>query len=335
MQLTPTNVRDEINRLWMAHEQLEAHVVGDRAFMERAIGEKYLISSWEGDTVKAAPIYPLMEIESKSAIDEGVRLEQAYRNCRVVDKRVSKAARHDGRDVIVGTGPSLKETWHGIAVERKAFGATVISTSGAHDFLIERGIVPDIHIEVDPREYKAFHTRNPHPDVKYWIASSCHPTMIDQLKDFDLSLFHTFNDQGELALIAADGPDPGGLMVCGGGTAGCRAINLRFCTGTRWFSCYGMDCSFEGDKRHAVEHNGKEQPRMMVRAGDRWFGSSPAMMATARGFLGNLALLHRVAEANDEPYIENTGQRVELILHGDGLLQHMARLQGEGETGLI
>src|SRR5437762_9644704 len=57
---------------------------------------------------------------------------------------------------IVCSGPSLKDSWE----EIKPF-QIVLTCSGAHDFLIERGIIPTYHMETDPRQHKAIFTKNP------------------------------------------------------------------------------------------------------------------------------------------------------------------------------
>ena len=96
--------------------------------------------------------------------------------------------------------------------------------------------------------------------------------------------------------------------------------------GYRSFSVYGMDCSFASDgEQHAAEHKGKKQIEWQVRVGDRWYRSSGTMVYTARGFIHNWQVLQRAAEANNEPFIEGTKDRVEMFLHGDGLLQEMFR----------
>src|SRR5262245_7740329 len=57
---------------------------------------------------------------------------------------------------LVCSGPSLKDTWQ----EIKEF-KTILTCSGAHDYLIEREIIPTYHMETDPRPHKAVFTRNP------------------------------------------------------------------------------------------------------------------------------------------------------------------------------
>jgi hypothetical protein len=299
--------------------------------------EKYFfIASYEptGDELKliVSPIRRVGQIFSKSAVSETIRYEQALRNCSVVPGRVGKERRyeppHSRRVCIVAYGPSLQHTWRTLPTERRAFGAAIVSVSGAHDFLIERGIVPDYHVEVDPREHKAWFTRNSHPDVNYWIASCCHPKLIDNLVNNNrkVALWHVYNSETDWKIVEHDGPDPGGWLICGGGSVGCRAVNIMYSQGYRSFSVYGMDCSFDGDGvQHAGEHSGKRQVEWNLNIGDRWFRSSANLLYTARGFIDNFRFLQKASAANNEPFLDGTSDRVEFFLHGDGLLQAMAR----------
>lgn len=303
----------------------------DAEWWRRKLSDKFFISTWSatkhelqmgGSKIEGLPI-----IIAKSAVSETLRYEQAVRNCPLVADRVKLGTRNNERMVLACYGPSLKHTWHGLKYEKQRYGAKICSVSGAHDFLIERGIVPDYHVEVDPREHKAFFTRNPHPDINYWIASCCHPTLIDQLLPHKLALWHVYNSETDRKIHAPDGIDPGNFLISGGGTVGCRAINLMFMAGFRSFSIYGMDCSFdsEGDQ-HAGVHTGKKQNEWLVKAGKRWFKTSGNMVYTAQGFVQNMRAMAAAALVNDETFIDGTQDRVELFMAGDGLLQEMYQL---------
>jgi hypothetical protein len=320
-----------------------AHLIQEGAdWWRKKLEERFFVSSYESTggeiVVTATPIRGLGTIIPKSAVSETIRFEQAIRNCSVVPGRVqqdeSHIPRHDGRVCIVCYGPSLKDTWHSLRTERRMFGAKIVSVSGAHDFLIERGIVPDIHIECDPREHKAFFSRNSHPDVAYWIASCCHPALIDNLrsKGRNLALWHVFNSDTDRKIVDADGPDPNGWLICGGGSVGCRAVNVMYTQGFRTFSVYGMDCSFAPDgEQHAGVHSGKKQREWGgskgggIRVGNRWFRTSGTLVYTARGFIDNMHALENDGLTAGEPCIDGTNNRVEFFLHGDGLLAEMAR----------
>jgi hypothetical protein len=288
----------------------------------------FIVSHWDAMAhqvvMVGTTVREISEIVAKSAVSDTIRYEQAARNCPLVARRVVEIPRHDRRAAIVCYGPSLKDTWRTLYAERKVFGASIVSVSGAHDFLIERGIVPDIHIECDPREHKAFFTRTPHLDVDYWIASCCHPKLIDQLAGENLALWHVYNSEVDRQIIAPDGPDPGGYLLCGAGTVGSRAVNLMYVAGFRSFSIYGMDCSFAADgTQHAGGHSGKTQHEWPVKVGDRWFRTSGNLVYTAQGFMENMRVLSQTSKINGEPFVQGTDKQIEMFLHGDGLLAHM------------
>jgi hypothetical protein len=310
-------------------------IVQNSEWWRAKLSEKFLILNWVTigtDEVQAVvtPVRPIKQIIGKSAVSDTIRHENAERNCAIVKARVfgkDLLPRHDGRVCIVGFGPSLQQTWRHILIEKRAFGAKVVSVSGAHDFLISRGIVPDYHIEVDPREHKCFFTRNPHPDVNYWIASCCHPNLIENLigNESKLALWHLYNSDNDLKIIAPGGIDPESLLICGGSGVGARAVHLMFGQGYRTFSLYGMDCSFAqtDGSQHAGEHSGKAKPEWMVRVGDRWFRSSAQLVYMARSMVDSCQMLERIAADQGEPVIDGTTDHVEFFMHGDGLLQQM------------
>src|SRR5690242_14390519 len=105
--------------------------------------------------------------EDKKAISE---------NSARISKRLAQEPLKSEPIAIVGYGPSLQDTWPLI----KNFKA-IMTTSGAHNFLIERGITPTYHVDCDPRPHKAKFTEKPQPGVQYLIGSSAHPKIVDNL----------------------------------------------------------------------------------------------------------------------------------------------------------
>lgn len=305
----------------------------------RKLEEKFFILDFTGldcGELKAivSPIRPIKQIIGKSAVSDTIRFENAERNCAKADARVfgkDLDGRHDGRVAVVCFGPSLQQTWHSIAYERRAFGAKIVTVSGAHDFLISRGIVPDYHIEVDPRIHKCFFTKTPHPDVAYWIASCCHPELIDNLVTHQskLALWHLFNSDNDLKITGEGGIDPEGLLICGGSGVGARSVNVMFGKGYRTFSIYGMDSSFAPDDgaQHAGPHSGKIKPEWGVKVGEadnvRWFRSSAQMVFMANSMLMQMAMLQKLCAEQGEPTIPGTPDYCEFFFHGDGLTQAM------------
>src|SRR5262245_22881028 len=73
--------------------------------------------------------------------DEQIRQNMAMVPGRVVG--IDKSARGDAPIAVVCYGPSLNETWEQV----KGFDY-IISCSGAHKFLVERGVIPTFHVDV-------------------------------------------------------------------------------------------------------------------------------------------------------------------------------------------
>jgi uncharacterized Rossmann fold enzyme len=205
----------------------------------------------------------------------------------------------EGPIAIVCSGPSLKDTWQDV----KNF-PVILTCSGAHDFLIERGIIPQFHMETDPRAHKAVFTRNPRKDITYLIASSCHPDVFENLKGCDVRIWHvTGNPLHKMPR--------GHWQITGGCNVGLRALVMARLMGYVDVHVFGMDCS--GDKEqlfHANFHPNepKKKGHRLVRVGDKEYFSSDVFIECARQFFKETMLL----------------SDVRVTLHGEGLLQALA-----------
>ncbi len=152
-------------------------------------------------------------------------------------------------------GPSLRDTWQQLT-------RPILSMSGATKWLVERGIVPDFHCDMDPRANKVYDIDPGIEGVHYLMASICHPYVFEQLKGKPITLWHTYSGvdpQGEDTYGFINRVDPGALVVHGGSTIGLTALHLGGLMGYRHFEVHGMDGSFAGDARHAGIHLGNEQ----------------------------------------------------------------------------
>ena len=286
--------------------------------------ERFDIVSWAtfpGEIVVVLKrLHTIDDIKVQSAVSDTIRFENAVRNSDIVKRRIYLHPRHEKRVAIACYGPSLKYAIPDIIVERNA-GALVVSVSGAHDFLIEHGVVPDIHVDVDPRIHKADFTKNPHPKIQYWMASCCHPKTIDNLLGYDLTLWHVHNSDEDVRIL--DEVDRDGFLVGGGGSVGCRVVSLMYTQGYRDFSIFGMDCSFAEDgEQHAGPHSGKVQKGLKAKCGGRWYKTSGTLVAIGKGFMNVVDALEKVSQMHDEPRPYD-GDCIRVQLGGDGLLAMM------------
>lgn len=208
---------------------------------------------------------------------------------------------------IVGLGPSLLDTWEDI----KRF-KYVISVSGAHKFLIDRGIIPTWHVEVDSREHKIDLMGPPHPDVEYLIAGVCHPKLIDHLQGFKVRLWHpNLGPEVEDRLSAIP---PKTWRINGGSDVASRAIMLAVFMGFPKINLFGIDCSYPSEDyegEHAVKHPNKVAigNRVTTTFNGKTYYTTPVMLTSFNDYIG---MRHCLKLAM-------------LIPHGQGLLQDAFR----------
>ncbi len=248
---------------------------------------------------------PVPKMILKAASDDEQRERNMAEALRLGFPRLAPASKTRDESIsIVCYGPSLRDTW-------KEITRPIMSVSGAHDFLIERGIVPDYHLDSDPREHKAEFVRNSHPAVHYLMASCSSPKAWEYLKGRTVTVWHSVNSLANSQWLVKN--DPEASQFIGGSTAGLRAIEVCGVMGFNRFRIFGMDSSYrfeDGETvTHSGAHNGKEQRRLIVtepRSG-RMFLTSPQLIEAAREFL---------------KYIGERPIR-SMKVHGDGLLQEM------------
>ncbi len=254
-----------------------------------------------------APKFPTFGVVSNEERSEHVRIAMAQRypilkHC---------GAFHDRWLSLVCFGPSLKTTWQNVR-------RPIMAVSGAHDFLLSKGIVPDYYVACDPREEQAAFLNHPHPEVHYLMATCMHPKVWEKLKGQNVTLWHLHNGPGSEWSIRQHDPD--GQLIEGGTTVGQRAMEVAARMGFKKFDIYGMDSSYDehGD-RHAGVHPGKSQNRLSIWVGSnpKEFITSPQMKEAAEEFMSMIGW-HDVPGQN-----YSTRRDIDVRLHGKGLLQTM------------
>lgn len=235
------------------------------------------------------------------AVPDWLRDEQIKLAIKRTKDRIQPHTPREDSIAVVGFGPSLKETWEKIKDYK-----FVMSCSGSHKFLIEHEIIPNWHVEVDPRAHKVDLIGPPHKDVEYLIASACHPKVFDHLEGYSVKLWHVFTT-GEGARILP----PGEWAITGGCDVGLRALTIARFFGFTDLHIFGMDGSAPaGIGRHAAAHpHGDKQKLKECPYKDQTFYTTEGMLAAAQ------QMWHELDQMPD----------VKPTFHGDGLIQTMAK----------
>lgn len=208
--------------------------------------------------------------------------------------------KRDAPIAIACYGPSLNDTW-----ERLRDFRFIVSCSGAHRFLLERGIVPTWHVEVDPRAHKVELIGPPHADVEYLIASTCAPAVFDHLAGFNVRLWHVFEGKDDaLRTLPA-----GEWALTGGCSVGLRAMTIARFLGFTEQHVFGMDGCEGATGKHAAAHPSQPKDHALCEYGGVTYRTTPAMLEAAR---------QTFHELNQMPDVRAT-------FYGEGLVQHMAR----------
>lgn len=187
---------------------------------------------------------------------------------------------HDGYFVVAASGPSLPKFVEEIREEQKK-GRPICAINGAHDFLVENGITPNLFVSVDPRTTILDNVKHRQADCIYLLASRCNPALFDHLKDYKVMLWHAWSDEPECDVWK------GHFGIAGGTTSGLRAMNVAYILGFRKFILYGMDSCLDKDKDTKRFSGEKVGPRGWVTdviVGGRRFWCNGAMAQQASEF---------------------------------------------------
>jgi hypothetical protein len=203
---------------------------------------------------------------------------------------------------IVAYGPSLNDTWERI----KGF-RYVMSCSGAHRFLIDRGVIPTWHVEVDPRPHKVQLIGTPHPDVEYLPSSTCAPAYFDWLEQHHakISLWHVF-DNSEDGLRTLP---PGEWALTGGASVGLRCLTIARFLGFTDLHIFGMDGCEGVSGKHAAEHPNQPKDHALTTYQGVEYRTTTSMLECAK------QTFHELNQLKD----------VRATFYGEGLVQAMAK----------
>ena len=217
-----------------------------------------------------------------------------------------------GRIAVAGYGPSLLQTW-----ERLREFDTIITVSKAHDFLVERGIQPKMHLDLDPRVHKVEFMTKPQKGTQYYLSTHAHPTYAPKLKaaGVDVQMFHVAIEPH----VKLDARYPS-LKPCF--DAGIQAAELAFLSGYREQHWFGIEYGCANGNTHAGMHWGVQHApsnRMLVDCDGRVFESTKL-------FFHGLLLAEHVLCRH---------ALLKCTIHGDGLLGHFLRARNRAKVKVL
>ena len=210
-----------------------------------------------------------------------VMVAQAERNLQRDLPLFIEQGEHNLHVCIVGGAPSLADTLPALRFH-KARGHLVAALNGTHDWLIARGIVPDMHVMLDARQANVEFVRHPQRGVTYMPAAQCHPDVFDALAGHDVLMWVA--DVPGMRELADRVEKPLGL-IGGGSTVGLKAMALLSLWGFRAMSLFGFDSCYREESHHAYAqplNDGERRIDSIIHG--RRFSCAPWMLAQADDF---------------------------------------------------
>jgi len=247
------------------------------------------------------------KLEVQYCIPNWLRDEQIKMNCIRFPDRIQLGKELTKEPLaLVCFGPSLNQSWEHI----KDF-KYVMSCSGSHKFLMDRGIIPVYHVEVDPRSHKIkLIGDNISLDTTFLMASCCHPEVFDHLVKHNakIVLWHTYSGEtkDKLPLVYPRGE----WVSTGGANVGLRAMVLARMLGFTDIHMFGMDGSFPKDGySHADIHPNAQKKYIIAEFDGKDYATTTAFLECAR------SILHEIEQLPDTTF----------TFYGTGLVQDMAK----------
>ncbi|MBF0588972.1 MAG: DUF115 domain-containing protein [Magnetococcales bacterium] len=205
---------------------------------------------------------------------------------------------------IVGSGPSLNQTWHRIE-------HPVMACNRAVGWLLDKGHTPWTAFYWDPQPTLTPLIRVA-DGIVYLVASQCRPVVFDMLAGKKVVTWHA-NIGEPVERVLAEFDRQKEPIIRGGSTAVMRAIYVGYVMGFRAFELHGVDGSFQAHQLHADGSTLQgDYKRVRVVYEGREFMITDGLINQANEFSKTVALL----------------QDCRIRIHGDGLIPHMARGMG-------
>ncbi len=225
---------------------------------------------------------------------------------------------HSGEALIVGSGPSLLDTIPDIR-EAATRGGVIFALNGAAKILQSYGIKVSYHIVLDARPDNIQFLG--HAEV-YLLASQCDPSLFAEVKGHILQ-WHPVMD-GIDALF----PEAPMTLIGGGTTVGISGMALVYTMGYRKIHLFGYDSSFREYPKTASYAGREEVDKYKQHAAPQKKTIQESMVfevgAFDKRFWTNAAMA-RQAEIFPQFAQQLLALGVEIYVHGDGLLPHIAQ----------
>ncbi len=215
--------------------------------------------------------------------------------------------------ILLCGGPSLNDFEEQIIERHLHEGAKLVTVNGTYRWTLERGLTPAALVMADAREANADFITEGRQDCAYFLASQCHPAVFAKAPEANTAIWHclTFPEREVPILNDYYLGNACWYPVMGMSTVATRAIMLLTMLGFERIEIFGLDSCYRDGKHHAFPQPLNDgSPAAWVSCAGKRFYCASWMIGQAADFL---EMMYGVLQQ----------AKVELLVHGDGLIAHM------------
>ena len=214
---------------------------------------------------------------------------------------------HKGEVSIVGSGPSIQETY-------KDLKGDIWAINQAIGWLLDKGIVPKWAMIWDAAEV-CEQFAIPHPEITYLVAARCHPKVFERLKDCNVRVWFPDGDHNiRDYMVERKIVEP---LIKGGSAGVTRAMYFAPLFGYTKLHLFGADSCYSNGKTHVIESLVREKDIVV------WVGNGEGR----RAFRTTPEWASQVNEFRDIYHLfTHPSFNVGVETYGDGMLQYMGAI---------
>ncbi len=166
----------------------------------------------------------------------------------------TKRAKRKGSFIFVAGGTTLLGFIDEIK-RRNEEHEFICTSNNTYDFLVDKGIIPDACLIIDPKECVKTYINKPQKETTFYVGVVCHPEVAKRLLDAGMKvekvlLAYGIEDESDIALqktiYAVTGSGLSNFLV-GGTMTGLRAMPFASSMGFGKIEYYGFDSCFSSE----------------------------------------------------------------------------------------
>ena len=190
---------------------------------------------------------PVKDLEGCGPVPDEEALENIRKSILIDIPVFKKQPYRSGTIVYVGGGPSMPSHLEEIR-QKKEDRYFIITSNMTNDWLVDRGIIPDAVLLIDPKERVSRYVQKPQKETKFYVGTLCNEGVAKGLLEKGayvekILIGYGMDGERDVALHEELYPNVKDYLI-GGTMSGLRIMNFAIMLGFRKIEIYGVDSCY-------------------------------------------------------------------------------------------